>query len=174
MYSCRRQISGAMIVDFSSYMTYQPARAPILGSLYMYEGHVSDLSPERRKQKIFQDMYRTDWDGHPPEKDMTPEQLLCCPPRVLGYALKQKTWVQLLVKHLRKPNDADVSTFRDKLQLDEESKDLISKSVIAHEKGKRKNENGKSSGLEDFAPEKGKGLVIMLYGKHFICTPTIL
>ena len=52
MYSCRRQISGAMIVDFSSYMTYQPARAPILGSLYMYEGHVSDLSPERRKQKI--------------------------------------------------------------------------------------------------------------------------
>jgi len=157
-------VTGAMIVDFASYMTYQPTKTPILGSLHRYEGHVSDLSPERRAKKVFQDMYKFQWDGHPPEREMSPDQLLCCPPRVLGYALKQKTWVQLLVKNLRKPNKADVGTFKDKLQLDQDSKDLISKSVRAHEEAKKR-ENGKSKGLEDFAPEKGKGLVIMLYGQ---------
>jgi hypothetical protein len=159
------QVTGAMIVDFASYMTYQPTKTPILGSLHRYEGHVADLSPERRAKKVFQDMYKFQWDGHPPEREMSPDQLLCCPPRVLGYALKQKTWVQLLVKNLRKPNKADVGTFKDKLQLDQDSKDLISKSVRAHEEGKKR-ENGKSKGLEDFAPEKGRGLVIMLYGKQ--------
>jgi len=157
-------VSGAMIVDFASYMTYQSAKTPILGSLCRYEGHVADLSPERRAKKVFKDMYRFHWDGYPPDREMSPDQLLCCPPRVLGYALKQKTWVQLLVKNLREPNNADVSTFKDKLQLDPDSKNLISKSVRAHEEA-RKRENGKSRGLEDFAPEKGRGLVIMLYGQ---------
>lgn len=88
------------------------------------------------------------------------EQYLCCPPRVLGYALKQKTWVQLLVEHLVPPNEADDSTFNDRLQLDPEAKKLIYNSVKAHAM------SGDSSkeGLSDFAPGKGKGLVIMLYG----------
>ncbi len=88
-----------------------------------------------------------------------------CPPRVLGYALKQKKWAQLLVGKLHPPNDADSSVFRDKLQLDEDSKELVRWSVQAHEYGKKLNAKGESLSLQDFAPDKGKGLVIMLYGK---------
>ncbi|RYP47914.1 hypothetical protein DL768_006110 [Monosporascus sp. mg162] len=159
-----KPIEGAVIVDFASYLTYQPAKAPILGPLPKYEGAVAELSPERRAKKVFKDMYKSEWDRHSPSREISPEQLFCCPPRVLGYALKQKTWVQLLVKHLDTPNEADVNTFRNKLQLDLDAKDLISKSVFAHAKA-RKRENGVSKGLDDFAPEKGRGLVIMLYGQ---------
>ena len=98
---------------------------------------------------------------------MSSEQLMCLPPRVLGYALKQKTWVQLLVDHLRKPNKADESTFEKKLQLDQDAKDIISKAVRAHERGKETGEDGRAKGLQDFAPGKGKGLVIMLHGTQF-------
>src|SRR5205809_1540148 len=45
------------------------------------------------------------------------------------------------------------------LQLDHDAKELIRKSVQAHEKGKQKDAKGRSKGLEDFAPEKGKGLI---------------
>ncbi|KAI3337622.1 hypothetical protein HD806DRAFT_518423 [Xylariaceae sp. AK1471] len=157
-------IEGAVIVDFASYLTYQPAHAPILGSLHRYEGALVELSPERRAKKVFKDMYNLEWDRYSRGQKMSSDQLLCCPPRVLGYALKQKTWVQLLVKHLRIPDEADNSTFKDKLQLDNDAKDLISKSVLAHAKS-RKREHGASKGLDDFAPEKGRGLVIMLYGQ---------
>ncbi|RWA11929.1 hypothetical protein EKO27_g3176 [Xylaria grammica] len=152
-------IEGAVIVDFASFLTYQP-QAPILGSLSRYEGSLVELSPSRRAQSVFKNMYKFDWDRHPANQAMSDEQLLCCPPRVLGYALKQTTWAQLLVKHLDPPNKADDSTFNDQLQLGSEAKDLILKSVQAHAmSGKR------SQGLDDFAPGKGRGLVIMLYGQ---------
>ncbi|KAI1753930.1 hypothetical protein F4782DRAFT_494461 [Xylaria castorea] len=155
-----KPIEGAVIVDFASYLTYQPAGAPILGYLERYEGAAVELSPSRRARDVFKDMYRFEWDRHPPNREMSPEQLLCCPPRVLGYALKQKTWVQLLVRHLDRPNKADDSTFKNELQLDDDAKDLILKSVQAHARtGER------DQALDDFAPEKGRGLVIMLYGQ---------
>ncbi|KAI9665888.1 MAG: hypothetical protein M1821_003823 [Bathelium mastoideum] len=96
---------------------------------------------------------------------MSDEQLMCLPPRVLGYALRQKTWVQLLVDSLRNPNKADASTFGKELQLEEDAKTLISKAVRAHETAKRREQDGTTKGLQDFAPEKGKGLVIMLHGE---------
>ncbi|KAI1346302.1 P-loop containing nucleoside triphosphate hydrolase protein [Xylaria sp. FL0043] len=155
-----KPIEGAVIVDFGSFLTYQPPRAPLLGPLERYDGSLVELSPARRAQDVFRNMYKFDWDRHPATKPMSNEQLLCCPPRVLGYALKEKTWVQLLVKHLEPPNKADASTFNDQLQLDADAKNLILKSVQAHAmSGKR------SQGLDDFAPGKGKGLVIMLYGQ---------
>lgn len=163
-------------MDFASYLTYQPPNTPILGSLTRMEDGLMELSPEKRAQKRFQEMYKFDWDRYPGKKNITiddirPEQLLCCPPRVLGYALKRKTWVQLLVKHLKSPNQADDSTFTNKLQLNPDLKDLISKSVQAHSVS-RKQGKGKSKGLDDFAPEKGHGLVIMLYGNRTLCNIT--
>ncbi|KAI0110864.1 hypothetical protein GGR51DRAFT_557864 [Nemania sp. FL0031] len=155
-----KPIEGAVIVDFASFLTYQPLQVPILGPLRRYEGSLVELSPSRRAQDEFKNMFKFDWDRHPTERPMSNEQLLCCPPRVLGYALKQKTWVQLLVKHLEPPNEADDSTFKDQLQLDSDAKGLILKSVQAHAMSGKKSE-----GLDDFAPGKGKGLVIMLYGQ---------
>ncbi|KAI0969444.1 hypothetical protein F4678DRAFT_440450 [Xylaria arbuscula] len=156
-----KPIEGAVIVDFASYLTYQPSQAPIMGPLEKYEGSITELSPSRRTKDVFKNMYKFDWDRHPPGRSMSSEQLLCCPPRVLGYALKQKTWVQLLVRHLVPPNKADDSTFRDRLQLDQDAKDLIFKSVKAHTVPAETSKEG----LSDFAPGKGRGLVIMLYGQ---------
>ena len=158
------QTTGAMIVDFASYMTYQSANVPILGPYRRWEGQVTELSPERRSKQVFKDIYRFTWDEHQSSQDLTPEQFLCCPPRVLGYALKQKTWVQLLVEHLEQPDEADLQTFNNKLQLDEDAKKLISDSVKAHEQAKQSGKKGILRGLEDFAAGKGRGLVIMLYG----------
>ncbi len=89
---------------------------------------------------------------------MDESQYLLCPPRVLGYGLEQKKWLQFLVNDLKKPDDPSTTTFHKQLQLHRDYKDLIEKSVRAHETGKAK-------GIEDFTPGKGKGLVILLYGK---------
>lgn len=155
------------MVDFQSFFEYLSPNTPILGPLQRYEGQLESLSPERRANPIFRDMYKFDWDKHPRNKALTYEQYMMCPPRVLGYALKQKKWAQLLVDHLREPDEADASTFRQKLQLDDELKELVEKSVQAHELGKETISRGRTKALQDFAPDKGKGLVIMLYGKCY-------
>ncbi|KAI0152842.1 hypothetical protein GGR57DRAFT_492579 [Xylariaceae sp. FL1272] len=160
-----KPVDGAVIVDFASYLTYQSATAPVLGALGTSKGSLVELSPERRARHEFKDMYRLEWDRHSPGTDISDEQYLCCPPRVLGYALKQKTWVQLLVKHIKDADEANDSTFQNKLQLDEEDKSLIAKSVKAHSELRKRGKGTSSRGLDDFAPGKGRGLVIMLYGQ---------
>ena len=50
------------MVDFVSFFQYQSTKMPILGDLRVWEGQVESLSPERRANKIFQEMYRIDWD----------------------------------------------------------------------------------------------------------------
>ncbi|KAH7398262.1 P-loop containing nucleoside triphosphate hydrolase protein [Pyrenochaeta sp. MPI-SDFR-AT-0127] len=163
-YISRKKIDGTTMVDFDSFFEYLSPNTPILGNLQRYEGQLESLSPERRANPIFRDMYKFHWDKHSPDKKMTPDQYLHCPPRVLGYALKQKKWAQLLVEGLQAPDEADATVFNDKLQLEEEAKELVKWSVQAHEQGKKTNKKGESMSLQDFAPDKGKGLVIMLYG----------
>jgi hypothetical protein len=68
------------------------------------------------------------------------------------------------VDGLSEPEQADANVFRNKLQLDDEYKELVEWSVQAHERGKEMR-GGKQLSLQDFAPDKGKGLIIMLYGK---------
>jgi hypothetical protein len=157
-------------VDFNSFYEYLSPNTPILGGYQRYEGPLESLSPERRANPIFQDMYKFDWDNHDSEKTLTDLQYMHCPPRVLGYALKQKKWAQLLVDGLQEPDEADASVFADELQLEEESKELVRDAVKAHEKGKLMDNKGQLQGLQDFAPDKGKGLVIMLYGMFGIRT----
>ncbi|KAI1270666.1 hypothetical protein F5Y18DRAFT_434937 [Xylariaceae sp. FL1019] len=160
-----KPVDGAVIVDFASYLTYQSVTAPILGALGAYKGSLVELSPERRAKNEFKDMYRLEWDRHSPGTDISDEQYLCCPPRVLGYALNLKTWVQLLVDNIKDADEANDSTFQDKLQLDEDEKSLIAKSVKAHSELRKRGKGTSSRGLDDFAPGKGRGLVIMLYGQ---------
>ncbi|KAF2873443.1 hypothetical protein BDV95DRAFT_604950 [Massariosphaeria phaeospora] len=131
---------------FSVVLRISAPDTAILGDLQKYKGQLESLSPERRANPVFQEIYKFHWDKRSPETD---EQYLMCPPRVLGYTLKLKQWAQLLVDHLDAPDGADASTFNDNLQLDYEDTD---------EKG------GYPLALQDFALDKGKGLVIMLYG----------
>jgi hypothetical protein len=161
-----KQVDGTTMVDFASFFEYLSPNTPILGNLSQFRGQLENLSPEKRANSIYMDMYKTHWDRHAPGKTMSDDQYLHCPPRVLGYALKQKKWAQLLVDKLNPPNEADSSVFHNKLQLDPDYKDLVRCSVQAHEYGKNLNSIGESMSLQDFAPDKGKGLVIMLYGKR--------
>jgi hypothetical protein len=154
------------MVDFESFYEYLAPNTPVLGHLERHDTQLDNFSPERRANPVFRTMYKYDWDKHNPTKPMTRDQYLHCPPRVLGYALKQKGWAQLLVEKLRAPDAADASVFKDKLQLDPDSKDLVQWSVQAHEQGKKKDHKGEPRALQDFAPDKGKGLVIMLYGEY--------
>ncbi|KAI4645660.1 hypothetical protein J4E93_005237 [Alternaria ventricosa] len=163
-YIQKKKVDGTTMVDFTSFFEYLAPNTPILGDLPQFRGQLENLSPEKRANPIYRDMYKTHWDRHASDIAMSADQLMHCPPRVLGYALKQKKWAQLLVEKLNPPNDADASVFRDKLQLDADSKELVKWSVQAHEYGKEVDAKGESKSLQDFAPDKGKGLVIMLYG----------
>lgn len=111
----------------------------------------------------YEKLYRLSWHEHPPEKSLTDEQLLFCPPRVLGYAMNLKKWAQLSVEAVSDPEQASDDIFKN-LQLEEQSKTMIENLVKAHEEGKG-GKRGKNKGIVDFVEDKGKGLVIVLYGK---------
>ena len=161
------------MVDFASFLEYLEPNTPILGNLTRCEGPLESLSPDRRANQVIKDMYKFEWDNTSPGKEMTPDQYLHCPPRVLSYALKQKAWAQVLFERLEAPGEADATVFLDKLQLDDESKDLVKWSVQAHEKGKEPRKGG-TLGLQDFAPDKGKGLVILLLSSSYRAKQRVL
>ncbi|KAK6074954.1 ATPase [Seiridium cupressi] len=126
----RLQVNGTVVVDFKSYYEYQPPAAPILGDPKRLDDARSDFSRD---------------------------QALLTPPRVLGYALEQKRWVQSHVERLKNREEASPNIFEQKLQLRQEYKDMIRKTVEAHTRNKEDSINDHTSG-------KGKGLVIMLWG----------
>ncbi|KAK0648187.1 hypothetical protein B0T16DRAFT_370506 [Cercophora newfieldiana] len=143
---------GIIVIDFKSFLEYQPPNAPILGEQQRFEkGHECSCDDCKHHRE---DVYRYSWDKVPPTQEMTDEQYLLFPPRVLGYSLKDKKWMQFAVESVKKPDDADRVPFDTKLQLQEEHKELIWKSVLSH----------REKNIIDYAPGKGKGLVILLWG----------
>jgi hypothetical protein len=131
-----------------------------------FEGDFESLSQERRANPALKETYKFHWDNHASHRPISDDQYLHCPPRVLGYALKLKKWAQfrLRLEGAIKPVFADETVFENMLQLDQECKELLKWSVQAHEEGKKINAQGERKGLEDFAPDKGRGLFIILYG----------
>ena len=91
---------------------------------------------------------------------------MMCPPRVLGYVIERKMWAQLQVdevKPVRNENASD--TFDKKLQLEEETKDIIKNLVTNHEQGKEEKNGKRTKGIQDLVQGKGDGLVILLHGE---------
>ncbi|KAI9760633.1 MAG: hypothetical protein M1840_002373 [Geoglossum simile] len=158
-----KQIEGATMVDFASYIEYQSPQTPLLGSMQRYERGLEAVSPERRAKEVFRDMYKFHWDKHRPDMQMNDEQYLLCPPRVLGYILKQKRWAQLLVNNFTSTEEQNLDTLVQSLQLGGDDTELVLSSVTAHEA--RKEAQGQPRGPKDSTTEKGKGLVVMLYGR---------
>ncbi|KAK0610777.1 aaa family ATPase [Immersiella caudata] len=148
----KTNVSGAAVVDFKSFLEYQPPNAPILGEQHRYDKG-SECSCDDCKHRR-EDVYRFSWDKLPPTQEMTEEQYLLCPPRVLGYSLKDKKWMQFAVESLKEAEEANSTNFNTKLQLGAEHKELIWKSVRAH----------KEKNILDYTPGKGNGLVILLWG----------
>jgi len=85
---------------------------------------------------------------------MTDEQALLCPARSRGFSLGSKKWSLFLVDEIQDITWRDDAF--DKLELDPTMKDTIEALVATHS----------SSGLhfDDFVADKGKGLVLLLYG----------
>lgn len=153
------------MVDFESYFRYGPAIAS-MGFVQPAECFVCNCQ-DCQDNKDRAELFRTRFDARGRQNDdWENEQYLLCPPRVLGYFLRDKQWVQLqvtLLKKIPKKDPNDSWSTRLKLADGEETKKLILDLVSSHG-------NGESSmgrqGLEvnDIVPNKGKGLVILLYG----------
>jgi hypothetical protein len=107
-------------------------------------------------------------------------QLLICPPRVRGYALEKKKWVDLLVDKVQVISEDEKrnSDAFEKLvfsQEDEEKdvKGLIRSLVQNHVESNMERKEGVPGHLEDLIPGKGQGLVILLYGQFNLLSPCI-
>lgn len=91
---------------------------------------------------------------------------MLCPPRVLGYSLRDKQWAQLQVSLLKEIPDYDVNNSWDtrlKLADGEKTKKMILNLVKGHENSDLS--QNEALQVNDFVARKGKGLVILLYGR---------
>ena len=153
------------MVDFESYFRYGPAVAkvgllvPILDS---EECECLECQANTAKKTLF----RTHFDRDECQETWEDEQYMLCPPRLLGYILRDKQWAQLHIAHLQDipKEDQGQSWDRVKLADGEETKEMILNLVNGHRTADSKDDD---SGLEvdDIVAKKGKGLVILLYGE---------
>ncbi|KAL4800787.1 hypothetical protein BDV19DRAFT_352151 [Aspergillus venezuelensis] len=152
------EVRGRVMVDFQSYFRYGLGVASI-GDLEPDEGHSECACPHCLANEPLKAVFRSHFDeasidGH----NWHPEQYMLCPPRVLGYILREKQWAQLEVDSLSNvPSEGSDSAWSSGLKLESDlTKNMILDLVTGHGK----------QGLEvhDIVERKGKGLVILLYG----------
>ncbi|KAL9082277.1 MAG: hypothetical protein Q9165_008922, partial [Trypethelium subeluteriae] len=100
-------------------------------------------------------------------------RLLFLPPRLLGFALKDKVWGQFLVDNLTllsfSDNQEQSDPFWGELQLENESKELLMAYVEHHRAPSSRGPSGQeTSGTDskafDVIEGKGQGLAILLHG----------
>ena len=152
------------MVDFESYFRYGPSVAH-MGSLVAETDSPECGCIECREDEDLKKLYRTRFDEQEcQQKAWEDEQYILCPPRVLGYILRDKQWAQLQVSLLhdipeKDPNDS--WTTRLKLPDGDTTKDLILDLVKGHSPNTTQDDNFQ---VDDIIARKGKGLVILLYG----------
>jgi SpoVK/Ycf46/Vps4 family AAA+-type ATPase len=88
--------------------------------------------------------------------DLLAEQRAFCPPRVFGFAVRQKTWVQMLVDNVKEVRQKDKEEAFKNLELDKKTKDLLKNLVTEHARS--------DSAIDDLIPGKGNGLIVLLHG----------
>jgi hypothetical protein len=149
------------MVDFESYYQYGPQKVLIgdisIGALWD-ECSCTQCSNNTALAAAYCRKFDEITGSEPGEwEDL---QYMLCPPRVLGYILNDKQWAQLEVDKLERVS-ADRDAFKSKLHLKgdasltgEETKDLLMNLVTTHGQDQ----------VADLVENKGKGLVILLYG----------
>ncbi|KAI1751998.1 P-loop containing nucleoside triphosphate hydrolase protein [Xylaria castorea] len=132
-------VDGRVIIDAKAYYQYNPSKSPSLEPLSDDDSQTSDNKGN---------------DAQVAQK-LTEEQLLICVPTVKGYALAQKSWVELKID-----NVADIiwnqNAFKN-LILPSRYKDLVLsfvESQLAHQQNT----------FDDFIEGKGQGVVMLLAG----------
>ena len=96
-------------------------------------------------------------------------RLLFLPPRLLGYALKDKVWGQFLVDKLTRFSLREqMDPFWGELQLEKESKELLMAYVKHHKAPSLRKSAQETGGIDskafDVIEGKGQGLAILLHG----------
>ncbi|KAM3072469.1 hypothetical protein ACMFMG_009269 [Clarireedia jacksonii] len=159
-------IDGRVMVDFESYFRYGPEHARI-GNLIREIDNGECICNTCRKNKGLQEKNRTSFDEESSQQGKwSDEQYMLCPPRVLGYILRDKQWAQLQVNLLTDiSKDAFSNSWSERLQLADGNvtKDIILNLVSSHGTGGEGDQEQKLD-VDDIVANKGKGLVILLYG----------
>lgn len=105
------------MVDYESYFQYGDAISRN-GNLEAEKLDPGCACSDCLDNKELRTKYRMHFDSPSPEKSWEDEQYLICPPRVLGYILREKQWAQLQVSfihNIANSNDRDTSLSRLKL-----------------------------------------------------------
>ncbi|KAI1779542.1 P-loop containing nucleoside triphosphate hydrolase protein [Hypoxylon cercidicola] len=152
-------VKSEVMVDFESYYQYGPGRGSI-GIIKM--GESSDECTCNHcfnNDDLGRTYYRKYDEATGEEENWEDLQFMLLPPRVLGYILREKQWAQLEVDKLEDPSD-DKKAFIERLHLKgdslsgEDTKELLLNLVTNHGKDQ----------VKDLTEDKGKGIVILLYG----------
>jgi hypothetical protein len=157
------------MVDFESYFRYGPAVASV-GELNPQSDYTDCECRTCRGNDALQTLFRTRYDNATGlEEHWDDEQYMLCPPRVLGYILREKQWAQLQVTLLKDiPMDGNENAFNSKLQLaGEKSGAAIKKllmNLVKNHGSTEANSGSDNVQMDDIVVNKGKGLVILLYG----------
>ncbi|PKY01736.1 P-loop containing nucleoside triphosphate hydrolase protein, partial [Aspergillus campestris IBT 28561] len=161
-------VDSRVMVDYLSYFQYGPPTANN-GVLEPSEMNPDCACSNCQDNEGLAMRYRARFDTDRAQKNWEDEQYLLCPPRVLGYILKEKQWAQLQVNLIQDipdkgdPDDAWNSRLR--LADGDRTKNMLLDLVSSHISSSKTGE-ASERGLEvdDIIPGKGKGLVILLYG----------
>ena len=161
------------MVDHASYFQFGPG-IPRIAALEPMTDTWDCQCYDCKQNTELSAKYRAHFDTDKAQRvrEWEPEQYMLCPPRVLGYILRDKQWAQLQITVIvelppKDPEDAWKSRLR--LADGDKTKDLLFDLVRSHISTSEKEtpENVVSEDeleVNDIIPGKGKGLVILLYG----------
>ncbi|CAI6341094.1 unnamed protein product [Periconia digitata] len=159
-----RHKTGRVMIDFESYLQHAPdirTNGP-MGDIEFLSSADECHCGSCLSNELLKDNQRRHYDDFGPTKSGAfphEEQYLLCPPRVLGYHLESRTWLELDVEKLQNISQPVSDLAFRKLQLHKTLKELIRKLVQSHTSG-----TGKKPLMEDIVKGKGQGLVILLHG----------
>ncbi|PSS00675.1 hypothetical protein BD289DRAFT_450244 [Coniella lustricola] len=145
-------IKGEVISDAAAYAQNTSSLLPI-GDRNNQDTFI-DRQPTTTEDDIF---FETVSSLKPNEPLPMEDNFLLLPPRVLGYATRQRVWGQFHLDSASEKDKPNPHDFKQTLQLSQRYKDMIESLVAAHmHKVKRP--------ITDIVEEKGKGLVLLLHG----------
>ncbi|KAF1989440.1 hypothetical protein K402DRAFT_272627 [Aulographum hederae CBS 113979] len=166
-----RLATTKVVVDFESYYDFSGA-PPRIGVESLANELDDCICTDCRSDNRYREQFKWHYDDKEGRFDEEWEEMqyMLCPPRVLGYVLKEKRWAQLSVDNLVEipPSDDKIQTMEG-LHLGgtddgKERKNLLVGLVEHHGAKEAKSGENEGYGLNDITADKGKGLVILLYG----------
>jgi len=91
------------------------------------------------------------------ELDPGEENFLLLPPRLLGYATREKVWAQFNVDKKWPAPGKQPKRFWDTLQIDRSYKNMLASLILSRDRDL-------SNGIEDVMQPEGVGAIVMLHG----------